>query len=281
MKAKVNIIGIGAQKCASTWAYEMLREHPSVAVSDEKEVNFFSYYYDKGYHWYEQQFQDHNADNFAEISPSYFCDLNAPARVKAYNPEAKIVLTLRHPVQRALSNHRHEVRLAQASPLDPSFEFGLSNNPMYIEQSLYAKHLNNWLMHFDHDKILVLLMDDIKDDADAAVGKLYQFLGLSSDYKPASINKAYNRSFANKNQKLAGIKDTLYLASRRAPLKWFWLAADKMGLKSIYRRYNQVESDTVIPKPAPQTIEDLQNIFTQDIDELEKLIGRNLDAWKT
>ncbi len=47
-----DFIGIGAQKCASTWVYKILQDHPQVGVSTPKELDFFSYYFNYGYQWY-------------------------------------------------------------------------------------------------------------------------------------------------------------------------------------------------------------------------------------
>jgi hypothetical protein len=280
MKVKANIIGIGAQKCASTWVYGMLAEHPDVAVSEEKEVNFFSYYYDRGYHWYHQQFSDDNQKHLAEVSPSYFCDPAVPARVARYNPDAKIVLTLRDPLQRALSNHKHEVRMGHADASDLSLEAGLENNPMYVEQGRYATHLKNWLQVFPEQQILVLLMEDIKSAPEETVQKLYKFVGIDADYEPQTLEKTYNRSFANRHQGLTAIKDSIYMATRKPPFSWAWLLADKLGLQKLYRQVNQVESEAVIPEPLPETRQQLKQAFVSEIEELESLLQRPLDAWK-
>ena len=51
-----SVIGIGAQKCASSWVHSVLGAHPQIAVSEPKEVDFFSYHFDRGYRWYEGHF---------------------------------------------------------------------------------------------------------------------------------------------------------------------------------------------------------------------------------
>ena len=56
--SKPSYIGIGAQKCASTWLHRILAEHPDVSVPEVKELDFFSYRYDHGYQWYERCFQN-------------------------------------------------------------------------------------------------------------------------------------------------------------------------------------------------------------------------------
>ena len=78
---KPTFIGIGAQKCASTWIYDILKDHPDVALSELKEVDFFSYKYDHGLQWYENNFSEAGTQSvIGEISPSYFHEPAVPAR---------------------------------------------------------------------------------------------------------------------------------------------------------------------------------------------------------
>ena len=110
-RRKVDFVGIGAQKCATSWIYNALKEHPDVYVSDPKELDFFSCHYNLGFFWYDQHFRDAgNAGVAGEISPSYLCDLSAPERAFEYNSRLKVIVVLREPVERAYSNHLHEVR---------------------------------------------------------------------------------------------------------------------------------------------------------------------------
>ncbi len=279
---KINVIGIGAQKCASTWLYGMLAEHPEASVSTDKELDFFSSFYDRGYYWYEQQFEPNPSGTIlAEVSPSYFCDSDAPARAYKYNPDMKVVLTLRHPIKRSLSNHRHEIRVMHAVKDDWSFETGLANNPMYIEQGYYAKHLKKWLEVFPREQVHVVLMDDIKAQGEQTVQALYKFVGINSDHQPDSMSKSYNKSFVNKNENLARVKDSVYSLSRRPPISWLWNIATLIGLRKLYRHLNQQDSEQVIPDPSQSTLDELADLYENDIAELEKLLGRSLDAWRS
>lgn len=76
---KPNFIGIGAQKCASSWLYDILADHPEAAVSATKELDFFSYHYERSYAWYERQFPEKlGAKAIDEITPSHFNEDAAP-----------------------------------------------------------------------------------------------------------------------------------------------------------------------------------------------------------
>ena len=90
------VLGIGVQKCASTWLYDILLDHPQVALSEHKEIDFFSYHYGRGYQWYENHFRSESPQHFSgEISPSYFVEGLVPERLKLYAPDAKILVSLR------------------------------------------------------------------------------------------------------------------------------------------------------------------------------------------
>ncbi len=280
--ARPTYVGIGAQKCASTWLHWILAEHPQVAVPAVKEVDFFSYHYDHGYQWYERHFAAAGAARArGEISPSYFCEPTVPARVARYLPEARILLSLRDPVERALSNHRHEVREGHLTGSDLSFETGLSNNPMYVEQGLYATHLRNWLRHFPSERILVLLMEDVEADPRAVSRIVYRFLGVDESYVPGGLTNRYNRSFATRSSALGGVKDAFYGATRRPGLRWLWDAAAGSGLRSLYRGINDVPSSAVIPEPRDETLPQLRELFAPEVRELETMIGRSLATWLT
>ena len=47
-----DFVGVGMQKCGTSWLAEMLAQHPDVLVR-KKEINFFVRFYRKGYGWYD------------------------------------------------------------------------------------------------------------------------------------------------------------------------------------------------------------------------------------
>jgi hypothetical protein len=278
--ARPNYVGIGAQKCASTWLHRILESHPQVSAPNVKELDFFSYRFDHGYQWYERWFAHAAAGTRArgEVSPSYFHEPAVPARVAQYAPDARILLTLRDPVERALSNHRHEVRMGHLSG-DLTFEAGLANNPMYVEQGLYATHLRRWLGHFPAEQLHVVLVDDLLRDPLAVSRAVYRFLGIDEEFVPPGLVERYNKSFVARSRVLAGVKDAAYGATRWPGLRWAWNAATGLGLRSLYRGVNQLPSQEVIPLPQPETIERLRDRFAPEVQELEQLLGRPLPGW--
>ena len=279
---KPTFIGLGAQKCASTWLHRVLETHPEVRLPQVKEVDFFSYHFDHGYQWYERQFEIEGKPSgncTGEISPSYFHDPAVPHRVRGYCPSARLLVTLRDPVERAVSNHKHEVRLGHFTGDDLSFEAGLCNNPMYVEQGRYAKHLGNWLSHFPRDQIYVALMDDIRNEPDRVAWEVFRFLGIDETFQSEAVTVHFNTSFANRSQRLVRVKDRIYQWSQSPGMGWLWSTATGMGARDVYRRLNIVDSEQIIPPIRPSTLRDLRNLFAPDIRQLESLLERNLSHW--
>ena len=86
----------GPPKCASTSLYFYLKQHPEIFMSAVKQTRFFSVYYDKGAEYYTNtHFSGITNEKMAgEATPTYFLLPFVPARIKAYNPDMKIIFCL-------------------------------------------------------------------------------------------------------------------------------------------------------------------------------------------
>ncbi len=280
---KPTFIGIGAQKCASSWLYEILRDHPEVCLSPEKEVNFFSYNFDRGYQWYERHFPSNLSENkiSGEISPSYFHNPSVPEYAKNYNAELKIIALLRHPVKRAISNHKHDIRTGNLQGENLSFEAGIKNNPSYIDQGLYSTHLKRWLNYFPKDQVKIILVDDIEENPEKVVREVYEFLSVNTEHVPAALFKKSNESYAVRWRWLSKMVNKLGNMLRHGPLNGLWWLASGLGLKKLYHAINAkpVEKSHVEITDAEK--DRILKVFSAQIEELEGLIDRDLSFWKS
>lgn len=276
---KATFLGIGAQKCATTWVHRVLLDHPQAAVSDPKELDFFSAFYDRGLQWYDRHFQSAHALASGEISPSYFHDALAPARAHAYNPDFKIVLTVRDPIARAYSNHLHEVRIAHYRGPDLSFEAGWANNPMYIEQSRYGKHLSNWLTYFPVERVLILLQEEIEAEPLIQAQRLYRFLGLDDHHQSAfllrRINESYEEKLKGMNTALRGVGKM----GRRLGIRPIVDRVKRNRWVRALRKANQRHLNQVVPPMSPQTRNRLIRLLSEDMHAFARMINRNDLPW--
>lgn len=277
-----SFIGVGAQKCATTWLYDLLELHPAVGLSPLKEIHFFSQYFGYGLQWYRSHFAevDSQLPVIGEFSTSYFCDYETPRRIKECFPDAKIVLMLRDPIERLVSNHKHEVRIEHVSGPDFSIEAGIKNNPTYIEQGLYATHFERWLEFFDREQLHVVLYDQLKQDPAAVEQALYRFLNIDSLSNHHLLSKS-NPSYVYRSKGTESIRRkvlTLFRGLKLEPLyRW---AVKKTGLQSAYRKMNRTSSQQLIPDMQDSTRQQLTETFADEISRLETLLGEDLSAWK-
>lgn len=281
MTRVAGFIGIGGQKCASSWIYRILEDHPQVAVGEPKELDFFSYYYDRGSQWYERHFAlGPGVLTAGEVSPSYLLHPDAPARAHAYNPGLRIVVALRDPVGRAWSNHLHEVRLGHFAGEDISFEAGLRNNPMYLEQSLYAKHLARWFATFGRDSIHVTFQEDIERDPAGEAVRLYRFLGVAEDHVAQFLDRRANESYVPRNALLERITRALGRAGRALGLGALVRAVRYSPLVDRYIGRNRVHLREVVPPMREETRARLRAFFADDEQALAQLLGMARLPWQ-
>ncbi|BFM05567.1 sulfotransferase domain-containing protein [Halioxenophilus aromaticivorans] len=275
-------IGIGAQKCASTWIYDILSDHPQAALSGLKEVDFFSYKYDHGLQWYERNFDEGFSGQpvVGEISPSYFHEPAVPERVLRHYPNIKLIVSLRNPVKRAISNHTHEIRVGHFGGSDLSLEKGLANNPTYVDQGLYAKHLQRWLEVFPRENVLVLVFEEVIADRTKAAKQIYEFLGIDSAHQSAFLDSKSNPGYVNKSKGLESFRKKARGMVKSVGLDSVWGMAAKLGLRKLYSNMNKVPGSKAVPAPKDETVVQLQQLFEQDIEQLEALLARDFTIWR-
>ena len=275
-------LGIGAQKCASSWIHDVLADHPDVFVSQPKEIDFFSNHYHYGFQWYVRHFAEAGrATAIGEISPGYFWHPDVPWRVRDWMPDLRIVLALRDPVERAFSNHMHEVRKGHFRGSDLSFEAGLLNNPMYRHQSLYATHLSAWLSAFPGDRILVMLAEEVQENPVREAMRLYDFLGVSLSHRSARLFERRHESIVPRNRLLGLTLRGLGDAMRRLGLEGAVDAAKRIGPVSAVLRMNRRSLREVVPPMLPQTVDRLQTEFGGEVLRLAAMLERTDLPWPT
>ena len=202
---------LGAQKAGTTALYAYLRRHPDVTGPTWKEVSFFDRHYARGARWYRGNFPIRRRTAVGEASPSYVFHPLAPQRVRALVPDARLVVLLRNPVDRAYSHYQHEVALgreplsfdealaAEERRLDGEVERMLAEpryfsdawwNHTYRARGLYAEQLERWFAVFPREQLLVLTTDELATDTDAAYLRVLEHVGV----RPRSL-AAYPRVF--------------------------------------------------------------------------------------
>ncbi|XP_048347341.1 heparan sulfate glucosamine 3-O-sulfotransferase 3B1-like [Sphaerodactylus townsendi] len=175
---------IGVKKGGTRALLEFLRVHPDVRAVGA-EPHFFDRNYQRGLTWY-RDLMPRTLDGqiTMEKTPSYFVTKEAPARISAMSKGTKLIVVVRDPVTRAISDYTQTLSKKPDIPTFESLTFknrttGLIDTSWSaIQIGIYAKHLENWLLYFPIGQILFVSGERLISDPAGELGRVQDFLGL-------------------------------------------------------------------------------------------------------
>jgi hypothetical protein len=210
---------IGAQKAGTTSLYYYLVEHPDVAPAFAEEVHFFDHHWADGLSWYRANFPLAARRDVrrlrgrgclvGESTPYYLYHPAVPERVRATVPDARLVVLLRNPVDRAYSQYQHGLRRGRETL---SFEEAIDQEPerlrdeedrlrrdpaalsaghqhfSYIARGRYEEQLRAWRRHFPAEQMFVASAESFQRDTGRVFSEILAFLGLR-DWTPREFPK--------------------------------------------------------------------------------------------
>jgi hypothetical protein len=207
MSALVQAIVIGVQKAGTTALFDYLSEDPQIAVPHVKETHFFD---DEGLDWsapdydlYHRRFPPADRRLRLEATPIYIYWPNCLERIRTYNPDIRLILALRDPVERAWSHWRMEyARGAETNPfawcirqgrqrLFESRPWGHHREYSYVERGYYGEQVERLLSLFPRKQLLVLKAEDLQDAPAQVLAEVRAFLGLRGAAKPAEARRTH------------------------------------------------------------------------------------------
>jgi hypothetical protein len=282
-----NFIVIGAYKSGTTSLYNYLRQHPEIFMSRIKEPNFFAH--EKKAKMMREEGKEvrviDNMDSYqdlfkkvtnekaiGEASPIYLGTPLAAKRIKETIPDVKLIAILRQPVDAFYSDHNMRIRESRKLENDFRERFmdienrirsGKISGPMYYSQ------LKTYYDLFDASQIKVYLFEDLIKNSSAVFQDIFRFLGVDDTFRP-DMSETYNPGGLPKNQKLGEILTNL--------LKKKKLIKKVPFLRKALLRLQQANT-VKFPPLSPDLRRELTSIFREDIQNLQKLIGRDMNAW--
>lgn len=178
-----DFIIVGVQKAGTTKLHSILMETEGVYLpSLRKEINFFNKHYGKGLEWYKTLFKSESSKDSicGEVSPEYINSKEAIERIRLCCPDVKIVVSLRNPVERALSHYKHLIR-TQGIKLD--FEDALRVYPEILLWGKYRSALNELYEQFPKENVYLCVFEDFVLHPSKELKSLFRFLGVNSEFE--------------------------------------------------------------------------------------------------
>jgi hypothetical protein len=287
LQARPNVFLVGDAKCGTTSLYDLFALAPGVGTSRRSELHYFSapelvrrvagpgdgriprdIVQDEA--TYLREFAGVAAAVVVDVSPSYLQNPPAAARIKAFAPDARIIVTLREPAAKVFSQYVHlwsEGR--ETLPFEDAFAAsearraaGFSAMFDYEAGGRYADAVGRYLATFGRERVHVLLFEELTGAAAAEIARLEAFIGVPL---PRSLPHS-NVGGRLQSPLVAALLENRGLRAARRAVP----AALRVRLGQALRRRIGVEK----PRLDPATAAELRRRYAPDVVALERLLGR-------
>ena len=223
-----------------------------------------------------------NAKMAGESSVSYLYVSGTAERIFEFNPEMKMIVSLRNPVDRAYSSFNS----AKGYGLEPlkTLAEGLEAEEQRIRENksillryrdlgLYSRHLARFYNVFPQHQIKVIIYEDFVQHPARVIHELCEFIGVSTDFEPdASLHSNATKRPDDENP-LHSLINGQNLA--RSAVRKLLPLNTRMRLREFVREF------FFKPPPPIDSHErsQLKHLFENDIHELQKQLGCDLSVW--
>ena len=180
---------IGVRKGGTRALLEFLDLHPGVQAQ-KQEMHFFDNddNYARGIEWYRKKMPwSYSGQITIEKTPAYFVEDSVPQRIHHMNSSIKILIILRDPIERVVSDYMqiHSTKLAKGRYHESFEELVIDQDTGEIDKtykpirrSIYHRHMERWLRYFDLSQFHIVSGENLVRDPSAELTKVESFLGL-------------------------------------------------------------------------------------------------------
>lgn len=291
-----NLLCIGGAKTGTTWLSSVLAFHPDIFVPPQKELNALHYLdFEQRIAEYEAYFRRVRSQRIrCDFSVRYLASPNAPRAAACHTPDAKILLSLRNPVDQVQSHYWHLLRqnFHQAGPLrsQPTLFEALERFPdLLLEPALYGKHIQRWLAYFPRQRMFMIRHENLKQRRDGILADLCEFLEIDPfDFQAAAARVSFSDSRGGvqpRRNVLGTLYPAIYSASTRGPLRCIKSVLGVRRTDSIKRalKLRQI-SEAVFFEPGYEVLGSdgrarLSEIFRSDVEQLSDLTQLDFSSW--
>jgi len=292
---KPNFMIIGAQKSASSFVHTCLREHPDVFMPVNETPFFETPYYDNNeIDQFYALFNSVKTEHAIGIKrPDYLTRPECPARIYQHLPQAKLILVLRNPIERAISAYYwymkqgyipiKDVETGLTNILDGVYQVQYPKSQEIIDYGFYYKGIMRYLKYFNQDQLFITQHNQFREDARLAISNIYQFLDIDDTYSPKGLSKQPKRTIYNLTRlTLLAYRNRFTLTYHYTPecqvitsmprqgLVWF---AINILLTAIDRALLAPVLGNEKPSLSARLQEQLCVLYEQDLYCLENLLG--------
>ena len=190
---RLDFILAGAQKSGTTALHYFLSRHPDIAMGDQQEIHFFDndalFVSGADYEQLHKHYPLLARSTIAgDCTPSYMYYQPAAERIWKYNPQIKLLMILRNPVERAFA-HWNMQRFRGREPLDffdavREEQSRISGAPptearrfAYVDRGFYGQQLERFFKFFPREQMKIVKFEEFKNNQRETLASIFSFLG--------------------------------------------------------------------------------------------------------
>jgi len=292
---KIDLFIVGAQKAGTTSLFNYLKEHPLIEGHISQELSYFinDDEYKKGcsfmFKKYYNKYNKNNKSILIAKNAGLYVNETAIKRLHNHNKDCKIVYILREPVSRTISSFLMEKNsgwlkndfkeLPNEIKKHENGKYSLMYK-LFINQSLYLKHLTTIYKYFNKENVYIYLFDDFKTQPIKIYKDIIKKLNIDIDFTPnfkiiynqqKSVKSENFESFLHKFRKENNIIKRL--VKKLIPYKIF------IKVSNYILKLNRQESTKNKFLIDSKTVEFLKDFYKKYNDELSQFCGIDLTFW--
>jgi len=283
---RIDAMIVGVQKAGTSSLLGYLAQHPAILTHETAELDYFVY--DQAYESrriadYFDRTPDPNQVVLAK-SATVFHTPVAVSRLYEHNPNCKLIIMLRNPVERAYSSFQwaRSNGLENLSTFEDAVWEGVARfsdsrskrNCDYLSTGLYAKWIHGIYARFSRNQVTIVLLEDLKESPAKICRELYHFLGVAPGFE-ANVDRVFNPASEPRSQL---IQKMLRSRTRSKRLINALLPTDTR--KAIAKKIEHINTRRAPNRPLQdETRQRLVEYYSEPNRELGELIGRQLDHW--
>lgn len=287
-EAVPDFVIIGAPRAGTTSLYHILDRIPAVCMSSIKEPRFFEREVGEAAFATRRVSDPEEYGRLwdgcgegqirGEASPVYLFDPGTPVIMAEQIPDARLIVSVRNPVERAISHYffREQRTGRSTKTLRECIEASLAapisdyERSYLIEPGMYARNLVRWLEHFPREQIHVVVFEELIADPTTVVSELCEFLGTEP---PTDLDLSFRESNA-------AARPRSRLAGRIVHSSSLRFLVQLLRIDQMARRWGE----RILTRPAPglsssvpgEDVVLLADTYREDVDRLKALLGKEL-----
>lgn len=282
----------GAQKAGTTTLYDLLKQHPDIALTRTKETKYFLRDISRlnGQEYFDNFFEKdaEKSEIFGEIDPEYLYYPDVPGKIREIlGSDVKFIFMLRNPVNRSYSHYwMSRQRGFETESFERAFELEPSRldeggefaawHQSYFSRGLYAEQLDRYLDSFPRENMLFVLFEDFVQNPREGLRAILQFLGVNESLDSIDVDKKSREGRKPRSEFLArlhgqpmGIKKIMKVL---IPFKQFrWKIYPIIEKLNVSKNRPEMMSEKMQKK--------LTEYYCKDVRRLSLMTGLDLSSW--